>query len=63
MHIMKLEELKTLIVHNLDVVEFLDIIGRDISDLVEAFEDDVSECFDDLAKAGEGKRNKLRSLS
>ena len=53
MHIMKLEELKTLIVHNLDVVEFLDIIGRDISDLVEAFEDDVSECFDDLAKAVE----------
>jgi len=53
MHIMKLDELKTLIVHNLDVVEFLDIIGRDISDLVEFFEDDVSECFDDLAKAVE----------
>lgn len=53
MHIMKLEELKTLIVHNLDVVEFLDIIGCDISDLVEAFEDDVSESFDDLAKAVE----------
>lgn len=53
MLIMKLDELKTLIVHNLDVVEFLDIIGRDISDLVEFFEDDIGECFDDLARAVE----------
>jgi hypothetical protein len=50
---MKLDELKTLIVHNLDVVEFLDIIGCDISDLVEAFEDQIHDCFDDLVNAVE----------
>ena len=50
---MKLDELKTLIVHNLDVLDFLDIIGCDIADLVEAFEDNVVQCFDDLARAVE----------
>jgi hypothetical protein len=50
---MKLDELKTLIVHNLDVVEFLDIIGIEIGDLVEAFEDEINLCFEDLVHAVE----------
>jgi hypothetical protein len=44
-------ELKILIASNLDVEEFLDIIGWDLGDLVEALEDEIEENFEELLKA------------
>ena len=46
-----MNELKELIIHNLDVVDFLDLIGKDISDLVDVFEDDIIENERELWKA------------
>ncbi len=46
-----IEELKALIVHNLDVLEFLDIIGMDLADLVEYFEEEIEEHQKVLRKA------------
>lgn len=51
--IAKVDELKHLILHNLDVMAFLDIIGKDLSDLVEVFDDEIDEFFDELMKAVE----------
>lgn len=50
---MTVDNLKDLIIHNLDVSDFLDIIGIDLSDLVEKFEEEVLDNFDALAKAVE----------
>lgn len=50
---MSVETLKELIIHNLDVSDFLDIIGLDLSDLVETFEEEILENFSALAKAVE----------
>lgn len=38
-----MEELKLLIPAKLDVIEFLDIIGYDLADLVEILEDEIEE--------------------
>jgi len=38
---MPIEELKQLIIHNLDVVDFLDLLNMDMSDLVELLHDDI----------------------
>lgn len=51
--VMNVEELKDLIIYNLDVVNFLDIIGIGIEDLVEKFEDEIQENFDALIVAVE----------
>ena len=51
--VMNVEELKDLIIHNLDVVNFLDIIGVSIEDLVTKFEDEIIENFDALIIAVE----------
>jgi hypothetical protein len=51
--VMELDELKSLIIYNLDVVNFLDIIGVGIEDLVELCEDQVRENFDALVVAVE----------
>ena len=51
MGLTKMEELKALIIHNLDVEELLDILGMDLADLVEKLEDEIEENFDDLMKA------------
>lgn len=40
-----LEELKTLIIHTLDVTDFLDLLNMDISDLVEKFEEEIEENY------------------
>ena len=48
-----MEELKQLIIHNLDVTTFLDILGLDIADVVERFEEEIEESFDALTKAVE----------
>ena len=37
------DELKTLIVHNLDVMEFLDILGYDLADIIDKFEEEIIE--------------------
>jgi hypothetical protein len=50
---MSVNELKDLIIHNLDVVDFLDIIGVSIDDLVEKFEDEIYLNFEELANAVE----------
>jgi hypothetical protein len=50
---MGVKELKDLIIHNLDVVDFLDIIGVSIDDLVEKFEDEIYLYFGELADAVE----------
>lgn len=50
---MNVEELKDLIIHNLDVVNFLDIIGIGMEDLVEVFEDSIRDNFDALVCAVE----------
>lgn len=47
----EMEELKTLIIHNLDIEEFLDILGMDLVDLVDRFEDDIKENFTELMNA------------
>jgi hypothetical protein len=46
-----MEELKTLIIHNLDIEEFLDILGMDLADLVDRFEDEIQENFTELMRA------------
>jgi len=46
-----MDELKELIIHNLDIEEFLDILGMDLADLVDRFEDDIKENFTELMKA------------
>lgn len=46
-----IEELKTLIASRLDVTEFLDIIGYDLYDLVEALEDEIVDYQEELSKA------------
>jgi len=51
--VMNVEELKHLIIHNLDVVDFLDIIGVELHDLVDRFEDEILENFDALVAAVE----------
>jgi hypothetical protein len=48
-----MNELKQLIVANLDVITFLDILGLDLSDLVEKLEEEIDENFDVLMKAVE----------
>ena len=44
-------ELKYRIAACLDVVDFLDIIGIDIGDLVERFEDEIEEFEEQLERA------------
>lgn len=46
-----MNELKTLIVANLDVITFLDLLGMDLSDLVEKLEVEIEENFDVLMDA------------
>jgi hypothetical protein len=50
---MSLEELKLLVASKLDVNEFLDIIGYDMFDLVEALSDEVEENHQELVRACE----------
>lgn len=43
--------LKDLIIHNLDVLDFLDIIGYDLSDLVDVLEDEIEKNQQELLRA------------
>ena len=46
-----LEDLKLLIVHNLDVLDFLDILGVSFAELVDILEDQVEEEYTRLKHA------------
>ena len=45
------DELKELISHKLDVIEFLDIIGYELADLVDILEDEIEEHREDFVSA------------
>ncbi len=46
-----MDELKEEIVHKLDVMAFLDILGLELADIIDKFDDEIEECFDELRKA------------
>jgi hypothetical protein len=46
-----LEELKLLIVHNLDVYEFLDILGVSFAELVDRYEEECEDQYEELHRA------------
>ena len=46
-----MNELKQLIIHNLDVTDFLDIIGYGLEDLVDLLEDEIEEYQQELLSA------------
>lgn len=48
------DDFKYLIAAKLDVLEFLDIIGYDLSDLVEVLEDEIEEHAEELERACRG---------
>lgn len=45
------EELKELIIHKLDVWEFLDILGYELADLVDILGDEIEEHREDFISA------------
>lgn len=47
----ELQELKQLIIHNLDPDTFLDLVNLDLSDLVDILEEQVQENYEVLMKA------------
>ena len=46
-----IEELKTRIIHSLDVVELLDILGLEIADIVDLLEEHIEEHHTRLDRA------------
>ena len=46
-----LEELKLLIVHNLDIYDFLDILGVSYAELVDILEEQIEDQYEELARA------------
>ena len=48
---MDVQELKLLIADRLDVMEFLDILGWDMFDLVEYLDEAIEEKFEELVSA------------
>jgi len=50
-HKSRLQELKEIIARKLTVDEFLDILGYDLHDLVDVFEDQIEECSDEFTEA------------
>lgn len=49
--LMNLQELKDLIVHNLDVSEFFDILGIELTECIDKFDEEIEENFTSLVKA------------
>jgi len=47
----ELEELKQLIASTLDVTDFLDILGLDLVDILDKFDDEINENFLELQQA------------
>ena len=48
---MNVDDLKLLIAAKLDVIDFLDIIGYDLADLLEVLEDEIEENIPQLVSA------------
>lgn len=44
-------ELKDLIIHNLDILEFMDLIGVELADIIDKFDDEIEEYQEALLKA------------
>lgn len=51
--VMSVETLKQLIVHNLDVTEFMDILGMELADIIDRFDDEIVENFELLLRSVE----------
>lgn len=51
--VMSVETLKQLIIHNLDVTEFLDILGIELADIIDKFDDEIEENFELLLRSVE----------
>jgi len=49
--LMNLQELKDLIVHNLDITEFFDIIGIELAECIDKFDEEIEENFSRFVKA------------
>ena len=49
--LMNLQELKDLIVHNLDMTEFFDILGIELAECIDKFDEEIEENFSRLVKA------------
>lgn len=49
--LMNLQELKDLIVHNLDITEFFDILGIELAECIDKFDEEIEENFGSLVKA------------
>jgi len=45
------DELKDLIVAKLDVTEFLDIMGYDLADIIDKFQDEIEEYHEEYVSA------------
>jgi hypothetical protein len=45
------DELKDLIVAKLDVTEFLDILGYDLADIIDKFEEEINEYHSEFVSA------------
>jgi len=48
-----IEELKLLIAHNIDLLEFLDIIGISYPELLDLLEEQIEEQYEELRRACE----------
>lgn len=46
-----IEEIKQRIISGLDVIEFLDVLGLDISDLVELLEEQIEDAYPEILSA------------
>ena len=46
-----LAEIKELIVHNLDVMEFMDILGLELVDIIHLFDEEIAENMEDFLNA------------
>lgn len=50
-HYDDIEDLKVLITHNLDVLDFLDILDVSFPELVDILEDEIEEKYEELIRA------------
>jgi hypothetical protein len=50
---MSVETLKQLIIHNLDVTEFMDLLGMELADIIDRFDDEIEENFELLLRSVE----------
>jgi len=49
--LMDTQELKDLIVHNLAITQFFDVLGLELAECIDKFTDEIDENFERLVKA------------